>query len=203
MGISWFFAAVLTALLTVGCVVTEDSIDLNIISRIAWGAKPALRQMKTHNPTRITLHHTAMGQKPHRSISAKLKALQDFSQSRAKLAGGGRKKAWSDIPYHFYVSESGEIAEGLALHFSGDTNTSYNPIGHISIVLEGNFNKEQPGTHQLTALVELMVLLVNRYEINLDAIAGHKRYAATACPGKNLQSLLGRIKHDIMSRDSI
>lgn len=189
--------AVVTAVIAVGCVVTDNSVDLNIISRLAWGAKPALKQMNAHNPVRITLHHTATGQKPHRSLTAKLKALQDYSQSRAKLASGKRKKAWSDIPYHFYISESGEIAEGLPLHFSGDTNTNYNPKGHISIVLEGNFNKEEPGSKQLSGLVGLMTLLVNRYEISVEAIGGHKQYAATACPGHNLQALLGQVRSEV------
>jgi len=194
---SWVAVAATTAIITTGCIVSEESVDPEIIPRIAWGAKPALKQMATHHPVRITLHHTATKQRPNRSLNAKLRALQTFSQSNAKLASGGRKQAWSDMPYHFYISEAGEVAEGLALHFSGDTNTNYDPAGHISIVLEGNFNKEKPESNQLSAVVNLMASLVKHHGISIDAIDGHSHYAATACPGQNLNALLGRIKSEV------
>jgi vacuolar-type H+-ATPase subunit E/Vma4 len=44
---------------------------------------------------------------------------------------------------------------------------------------------------QLDAVVDLMALLANKYQVPLDKIAGHKDYSAqTVCPGTNLYRYL-------------
>lgn len=137
----------LLILLISGCsyfsALAQELSDIDIISRGEWQAEEPVFQMKEHTPLFITIHHTATIQKPEVKIEDKMKALQKFSQSESKLADGTPKEAWADAPYHFYIAENGKIAEGRDIHLAGDTNTSYDPEGHILIVLEGNFEKEE------------------------------------------------------------
>lgn len=150
--------------------------------------------MKGHSPNRITIHHTATLQKPDRSLEAKMQALQSFSQNPGTLGNGRPKPAWPDVPYHYYIDCQGGIAEGREVQFVGDTNTSYDPTGHVLVVLEGNFEEEQPTPEQLNSLRHLLSWLVASYHVSPDHIAGHKDFAETLCPGKNLQGLLPELR---------
>lgn len=153
--------------------------------------------MKPHTPSRITVHHTAEPQRADITLEQKMRALQNFSQRPAKLAGGQRKPAWPDVPYHFYIDLRGQIAEGRDIGYAGDTNTDYDPTGHALIVLEGNFEKEQPTPAQLEQLTALLRWLSWRWQVPASEIKGHSDYAATACPGKNLKSELPRLRESV------
>lgn len=177
-----------------------DAAALDLLTRAEWGAKPPTLAMTAHTPRMITIHHTATTHKPKQSTAAKLKSLQAFSQSNGKLADGRRKKAWADVPYHYYIAANGEVAEGRQVGFAGDTNTEYDPTGHIGIVVEGNFEKEVPTPQQVAALVDLVAMLAERHHIGIAAIGGHRDRASTACPGKNLTALMGDIKADVARR---
>lgn len=161
-----------------------------IVSREEWGAKTPTMTMKKNIPERITIHHSAIRQNTKISLKKKLQSLQIFSQHSSKLANGKIKKAWADVPYHYYIDLNGDIGEGRAIDRVGDTNTDYDPGGHISIVLEGNFEKDNPTSAQAAALESLLVYLVKKYRIDIKKIGWHKQYAKTACPGANLVEML-------------
>ncbi|HET9982334.1 MAG TPA: peptidoglycan recognition family protein [Longimicrobiales bacterium] len=167
------------------------------VTRQAWGARPPTTAMKPHTPTRITIHHTATRQDTTRSIEAKMRALQEFSQTEGTLAGGGVHHAWPDVPYHYYIDVRGRIAEGRESMFAGDTNTTYDPTGHLLIVLEGNFEAEQPTPAQLRALNALLLWAEDRWHIPPREIYGHKDFASTACPGANLYRLLPQLREGV------
>ncbi len=166
---------------------------LDIVPRSEWGAKQPLFEVATHSPVRITIHHTATRQKPSRSIEQKLRSLQAFSQSTGKLADGRTKKAWADVPYHYYIDATGRVAEGREIKFMGDTNTNYDPTGHIAIVVEGNFEVETLNEGQRTALTDLVLDLSQKYDIPKSHVGHHKSYASTLCPGANLANELQTI----------
>ena len=168
-----------------------------LLSREAWQAKEPGTGMKPHEPSRITVHHTATAQKPDSSLESKMRALQSFSQQEAKLAGGKTKPAWPDVPYHFYVDARGRIAEGRNIVYAGDTNTDYDPTGHVLVVLEGNFETEHPTGEQVRELGRLLRWLCGRWHVPAADIKGHGDYAATACPGKNLKSELPRLRESV------
>ena len=174
-----------------------DAAGLDILTRAEWGAKAPIARMTPQTPARITLHHPATRQKPATSTRAKLQALQAFSQSTGKLADGRAKKAWADVPYHYYVAANGEVAEGRGVGFVGDTNTGYDPTGHIAIVVEGNFETETPSPRQVAAIVDPVVLLASRPHLGPAAIGAHRDSASTACPGRNLGALVGDIRADV------
>ncbi|HEY0458498.1 MAG TPA: peptidoglycan recognition family protein [Pyrinomonadaceae bacterium] len=168
-----------------------------IVSREDWNAKPGVGEVKAQTLRAITIHHTATPQKKDVSIKKKMQNLQNFSQNEGRLATGKIKPAWFDVPYHFYIAADGKIAEGRELKFVGDTNTDYDPTGHALIVLEGNFENEQPSAAQLKSLEMLAAWLAAEYKIPAAEIKAHNDFAATACPGKNLKNLLPAIRTKI------
>ncbi|MFD1094544.1 peptidoglycan recognition protein family protein [Salegentibacter chungangensis] len=172
----------------------------DILKREQWNAKAPVMEMEAHQLQYITIHHTATPQKPEVSVAQKVQALQRFSQSDSKLADGTPKPAWADVPYHFYIAENGTIAEGRDINYAGDTNTSYDPKGHVLIVLEGNFEKTKPGQQQLQSLYPLVEKLSKEYHINPKQIGGHKDYAKTACPGDFLYSILPQLRREIAEK---
>lgn len=164
-----------------------------VLSRADWGAKPALAGQAPHEVRRITLHHTAVRANPGRALAAKMRGLQRFSQSDELFADGRRKRVWPDVPYHFYIDADGRIAEGRDLRFAGDTNTNYDPSGHIGIAVEGNFEIEKPTKAQEQALAGLLARLMKDYGLTVEDIGTHKHFAATACPGRHLEARLPAI----------
>lgn len=168
-----------------------------IILRAEWNAKDSVGKMQEHTLRHITIHHTASPQKEGISIERKLQTLQSFSQSESRLASGGKKPAWPDVPYHFYIAVDGQIAEGRDIKYVGDTNTDYDPAGHALIVLEGNFEKEQPSSRQMESLRLLVAWLSATYSIPVSEIKGHNDYASTACPGVNLKKLLPAVRQQV------
>jgi hypothetical protein len=169
---------------------TNAPAGLKILSRKEWGANLPVSAMKRHEPKRITIHHTATLQKPEGSLKEKMQALQKFSQNEGNLGNGKAKPPWPDVPYHYYIAANGEVAEGRDVNFVGDTNTEYDPSGHALVVLEGNFEEEQPTEAQLASLRKMIAWLAVRFHVPPDKIGGHKDFADTLCPGKNLHKLI-------------
>jgi hypothetical protein len=168
-----------------------------IISRKKWSAKDSIGKVKEHTIRSITIHHTATLQNPKLTIEKKMQNLQNFSQSEGRLASGKLKPAWFDVPYHYYIAFDGKIAEGREIKFVGDTNTEYDPTGHSLIVLEGNFETEQPTAEQLKSLEELAAWLAFKWKVSVSEIKAHNDYAATACPGENLKKLFPVLRQKI------
>ena len=194
------------ALVTASCVASPKTndvppADLKMLARADWGAKSPVAAMKTHAPSRITIHHTAVLQKPDRSLKDKLQALQKFSQNAGTLGNGKPKPAWPDVPYHFYIDCNGGLAEGRDVNAVGDTNTEYDPTGHVLVVLEGNFEEEQVTDAQWTTLVKTVSWLAARYGVTPVNVQGHKDYAQTLCPGKKLEAKLPELRATLPAKN--
>jgi len=169
----------------------------SIISRQDWKAKKPVGTVKEHSIRYITIHHTATPQKKTTAIEKKMQNLQNFSQSSSRLASGKLKPVWFDVPYHYYIAVDGKIAEGRELKFVGDTNTDYDPTGHALVVVEGNFETEQPSDEQLKSLRELTAWLSVIHKVPASEIKAHNDYTSTACPGKKLKMLLPEVRRGI------
>lgn len=165
-----------------------------LLTRAEWGARAPVLPMRPHEPRSITIHHTATRQAPNRALADKMRALQQFSQNDGALDTGKAKPAWADVPYHYYIDVHGSVAEGREVGYAGDTNTTYDPAGHVLIVLEGNFQEEQPTPGQLAALRRLVAEFSARWQIPAERIGGHKDFADTACPGRNLEAYLPELR---------
>ncbi len=150
--------------------------------------------MRAHRIERLTIHHTGTNQNHSRTVSQKLQALQLFSQRDDSLAGGRRKPAWADVPYHFYVGVDGVVGEGRDWQYAGDTNTSYDPAGHLLVVVEGSFQHDTLTAAQRRTLDILVPSLARRFSIPAEKLASHRDYAQTECPGTNVYSELPRFR---------
>ena len=173
-----------------------------LVLRKKWNASDPIGKVKKHRIRFLTIHHTATLQNAKLIIEEKMRNLQRFSQSEGRLASGKAKPAWFDVPYHYYISFDGKIAEGRKIKFVGDTNTEYDPTGHALIVVEGNFQTEEPTSDQLESLQRLVAWVAFKWKVPVSEIKAHNDYAATACPGENLKKLLPalRLKIDEVSR---
>ncbi|HEX6964274.1 MAG TPA: N-acetylmuramoyl-L-alanine amidase [Gemmatimonadaceae bacterium] len=150
-------------------------------SRVAGGAE--LRLRVPHHITSITLHHEGSAE-PLRPGDDPVKGL------RALQSWGASDRDWWDVPYHFLIDLDGHIYEGRDWHYMGETNTTYDPHGHLLISILGNYNKQEPTQAQLNAIADLMAWAVDEFHVPLDSIRGHYQYAQTDCPGKNLRKYL-------------
>jgi N-acetylmuramoyl-L-alanine amidase len=143
--------------------------------------------------TGIILHNTGVRKKPNASLENKMRALQDFSQHPGQVSPGHWKPAWPDVPYHFYVDAHGRIAEGRSIKYAGDTNTSYRTSGFIQIVVEGDFEHEDPAPDQLNAVRDLLAWVLASQSLPIESISVHKDHAPTDCPGANFMAVLPRL----------
>lgn len=167
-----------------------DAAALAIVTRAQWRAKPALAGLIPQTPVGIVIHHTGVKAKPNTAIGRKMRGLQEFSQTKQTLANGKVKPVWPDVPYHFYISALGEIAEGRDPKAQGDTNTNYNPAGLIQIAIEGDFTSAKPAGAQTAATAALVAYVARKYGFTGRFTWFHNEKASTACPGKNLIAAL-------------
>jgi N-acetyl-anhydromuramyl-L-alanine amidase AmpD len=166
-----------------------------IMTRAEWGAGPVILQPKRHEIKYITIHHTGVAQKPAVDFKTKLQNLQKWCQREDTKSFAPRvKPPWPDIPYHYYIDCHGKIAEGRPAVFVGDTNTTYDPTGHLLIVLEGNFEKEPVTEAQFQALNAMTRWAAEKYRVPRVRIKGHGDYAQTDCPGKPLTAYLPKLR---------
>ncbi|HEX6533674.1 MAG TPA: peptidoglycan recognition family protein [Gemmatimonadaceae bacterium] len=150
-------------------------------SLVAGGAE--LRLRVPQRITSITLHHEGS--------SEPLRAGDDpVAQLRALQSWGERDRNWWDVPYHYLIDLDGRIYEGRDWHYMGETNTTYDPTGHLLISVLGNYNLQEPTPAQLNAIADIMTWAVEKFHVPLDSIRGHYQYADTGCPGKNLRKYL-------------
>ena len=144
---------------------------------------PAERLRVRHTPTHITLHHSGSAKPltPEEDPVEKLKNLQTWGES---------DRGWWDVPYHFLIDLDGNIYEGRFFEYMGETNTRYNPAGHLLISVLGNYNLQEPTDAQLSAITDLMTRAASEFGIPIDNIQGHSDLAPTACPGDHLRKYL-------------
>lgn len=203
--------------------------DLKILSREQWRAQPAKeaeivetrveKELIARGPTSyLTVHHT-QERATQTPLPEKLRKHQSL-MFQYYIDGGteGRRTTTHiflrDTPYHFLIDASGKVAEGRELRFAAYSNTKYlTPIEqHITVVLEGDFNRTQPTGAQMQSLVELLADLAERYRIKLANVGYHQDVVAkrtladgsvqygTDCPGKNLIARFGEIKAQLAKR---
>ena len=150
--------------------------------------------MEEHVVERLTIHHTGVALEENREAPARLRAHQLFHQT---------DRGWPDLAYHFAIDRNGNIYEGRAPEFRGDTATSYDPTGHFLVVLEGNFDVEPTAEAQLGSLAQLLAWAASRYSVGIDSIKSHRDYAPgeTSCPGDNVYPLIesGELAREVES----
>jgi hypothetical protein len=147
-----------------------------LLPRVSWtGRDPVKRLLHRHEIAEITIHH--FGGATSATGTPRFRSAQSWH-----MDGLG----WGDIAYHYIVGKDGLVYEARPAPFAGDTSTNYDPDGHLLVVVEGNFDEEQPTAAQLDALVHVVAWSSEEWEVSLDDVSAHRDHAATACPGANL-----------------
>jgi hypothetical protein len=153
---------------------------IDVVCRQAWGAAAARDGMRPHSPERLTLHHTAAVLADNADAPSRARSHQASHQ----------REGFADLAYHFIVDAGGNVLEGRSLEFAGETFTDYDPDGHFLVCCEGNFDEQAPTEAQLASVADLFAWAAQRFGIDPVTLGGHRDYAATACPGSRLASLL-------------
>ncbi len=149
----------------------------------AAAGRPADRLRVPHEITHITLHHSGSAEplRPEDDPVEKLRNLQLWGET---------DRGWWDVPYHFLIGLDGTIFEGRAYRYAGETNTRYDPRGHLLISVLGNYNLQEPTPEQIEAIANLMTWSAAEFGVSTDNIRGHSDLAATSCPGDHLRKYL-------------
>jgi hypothetical protein len=154
-----------------------------VYPREAWGATAPGTGMRRHVIERVTLHHTGPPQwwgTP--DAPAYLRAIQGFHT--------GPERRWPDIAYHLLVDLDGGVWAGRPIAFAGDSATAYDPAGHALVAVLGDYDVQTPNADQINALRATVRWLLETFGLGTHTLAGHRDYAATACPSRNLHLLL-------------
>lgn len=150
-------------------------------SNVTGGAESRLRV--PHEIERLTLHHSGSPEplRPKDDPMEKLRGLQTW---------GAAERNWWDVPYHFLIDLDGRIYEGRDYRYMGETNTSYNPSGHLLISVLGNYNRQPATPAQVEAITDLMAWGAAEFGVSPSEIYGHGDFADTSCPGEAFQAYL-------------
>lgn len=148
-----------------------------MVCRDAWGARPALSGGVRQTITRMTVHHSAAVLGDNRNIIDHLRQHQHYHQD---------DQGWIDIAYHVGVDRNGNIFELRAPELVGDTATDYDPTGHFLVLCEGDFDQETVTEAQLDGAATAFAWAAQTFHVAADTLAGHRDFAATACPGESL-----------------
>ena len=152
-----------------------------IVPRSEWKANEP-RPYKQQVPVRITVHHEG-GKVLEASADGgqRLKNIQTWCM--------GTDRNWTDVPYHYLIAADGTVYEGRNVNTVGETNTEYDPSGHLLICFLGNYGQQKLNPELLDVLTRLIAHFCRQYNISPETIATHRDYSKqTTCPGDNIYS---------------
>ena len=163
-----------------------------IVPRSEWKANDP-RPYKQQVPIRITVHHEG---------GKVLEASADGGQRLKNIQtwGMGTDRNWTDVPYHYLIAADGTVYEGRNVNTVGETNTEYDPTGHLLICFLGNYGQQKLNQELLDVLTRLIAHFCRKYNISPETIATHRDYSKqTTCPGENIYSYFqnGYIKTNV------
>lgn len=163
-----------------------------VISVKAWGGSPPAPVGVPQSITRLTLHHQGVIWQPGSDVAGYLLRLQNWSRNT---------RGWVDIPYHYVVAPDGRVYAARPWSIAGDTNTEYDPRGHLLVMLLGDFEVQLPTPEQWDATVDLLAQLLPRHGLGPDQIDSHRDHSAqTLCPGAHLYARLVELRSAVATR---
>jgi hypothetical protein len=149
---------------------------IEVIPKESWGQPTTKDKCRTQEIRYISIHHSATMVTDNRKVPNNLRNYQRYHQ----------KQGWMDIAYHFAIDRNGNVYQGRDIDCAGDTFTKYDPSGHLLIMLDGNFEKQEPTKESLESLTKMVSWAAQQYQVDAKDIHYHKQMAATACPGESL-----------------
>lgn len=176
---------------TTTVVLPEPLMTLGAISRSSWAkGQPIPKNMNRMLPARyITVHHDGMTPFTSTSKSSAAARLETIRKSHLRR-GGGR---WGDIGYHFAIDPAGRLWQARPLTWQGAHVRAKNE-GNIGVVVLGNYERQSVNRAQFAAIESTLRSLMKKYKVPVSKVRTHQEWAATACPGKSLQSVMVRLR---------
>jgi hypothetical protein len=159
-----------------------------VIPRMRWTFRqPDLADMRPMLPvTAITVHHEGM--EPFTDTSS-----PDTIERLRRVWNGHDGRGFGDIGYHFVIDRSGRIWEGRSLKYQGAHVRAHNE-GNIGVMCLGNFDEQKVSDAQRAALEHQLKVLCAKYRVKRSKVKTHKEWNPTACPGRDLQRVMGPIR---------
>lgn len=152
-----------------------------IMPRSSWKAEKA-RPYKKQVPVRITVHHEG----------GKVLGVEDDAKQRLKNVQTwcmGPDRNWTDVPYHLLIAPDGTVYQGRDPMTVGETNTEYDPTGHLLICFLGNYSEQKLNKKLVQVLIDLLADSCIKYGIDPDEISTHRDHSnQTECPGEDIYS---------------
>ena len=158
---------------------------VEVICRDALGLSATVDTGETHRLERVTLHHTAAELGANHHAPARLRGHQRYHLDQG----------WPDIAYHYAVDLRGNVYELRDPGQAGDTFTEYDPMGHLLVVCEGNYDIEQPSDAMLEGVAALLAAAATTHGVDPATLTGHRDHASgLTCPGDALQVRLPELR---------
>lgn len=152
---------------------------LSIIAKGEWKGL-AGKPYRQHKPVKITVHHEG----------GKVLTENDDAKQRLRNIQAwcmGPERNWADIPYHLLIAPDGNIYEGRNPMTVGETNTEYDPSGHLLICFLGNYEQQKINNKLLKVLIHLLADQCIKYNISPTDISTHRDHSKqTTCPGEDI-----------------
>lgn len=185
----------LAAPLIVGCAslpAAPSAEPDGVIPVPAWGGTPTPVTLTAQRITHITVHHQGELWDPKADVPAYLVRLQQWSRG---------SKGWIDIPYHYVIAPDGLVYAARPWQIAGDTNTEYDPRGHLLVMLLGNFEVQYPTPAQWESTVDLIARLQRRFGLDSAQLGTHHDHSTqTVCPGVHLLERFTELKAAVTAR---
>ncbi len=182
----------LPTLLLAGCAAPRGTPTVAppaIVPVAVWGGEPMPPAATAQAVHRVTVHHQGEVWPEDKAVEPYLRALQRWSR---------QSRGWRDLPYHYIVAPDGQVYQGRPASVPGDTNTDYNPQGHVQVMLLGNFELQQPTPAQWDSAVALVGHLLRSHGLGLTALGTHRQYTAqTVCPGEHFSRRLDEFRTQV------
>jgi hypothetical protein len=155
-----------------------------------WGGAPAPLSAPlpalAQTISQLTIHHQGERWNAGSDVPSYLRRLQQWSRNT---------KAWVDIPYHYVVAPDGAVYAARPVSIAGDTNTDYDPRGHLLVMLLGNFEEQEPTAAQWQSTVVLAAQMLDQYHLPMAAMGAHREHSGqTVCPGANLMKRFDELR---------
>jgi hypothetical protein len=178
-----------------GCAVWRHGSDpgaLRVHSVDDWGGQASAAPAVAQPLTRLTVHHQGERWKTGDDVPAYLRRLQTWSR---------QARGWVDIPYHYIVAPDGQVYAARPVTIAGDTNTAYDPHGHLLVMLLGNFEEQEPTPEQWRSTVRLIAQLLDEHRIDASAVGAHRHFASnTVCPGANFYKRFDELRAAVVAQ---
>jgi N-acetylmuramoyl-L-alanine amidase len=156
-----------------------------------WGGVATAPPDVAQPLTRLTVHHQGERWNAGADVPAYLRRLQSWSR---------QARGWVDIPYHYIVAPDGQVYAARPVTIAGDTNTSYDPRGHLLVMLLGNFEEQEPTPEQWRSTVQLIRQLLDEHRLDASSIGAHRHFASTACPGANFYKRFDELRAAVVAQ---